>query len=150
MKKQNLIHCTIDYFSIAYYGFLALYSLYEFLFGREYISMLVAGPIIYAFLIYGTLHLLLIPFYVVGKLLTKEKRIWEQIKTGLACGFWSFVLVLVMADSYLNPAELNSLFEPGSLALMLIVVIEIMLRILFSQHPKTIKNEYCRTLKTNR
>jgi uncharacterized membrane protein len=61
-----------------------MYSLYELFVGGENISMLVLGPIIYAFSIYGTLYLVLIPFYALGKLFSKEKGIWEQIKTNFA------------------------------------------------------------------
>lgn len=133
VDQKNIIQRATDYFGVAYYGFLALYSLYELFFGGEFVSILVVGPIIYTFVIYGMLHLLLVPFYALGKLLTKEKGIWEQMNTSLAMGFWFFVLVLCIGDIYLNPTELNSLFEPSSLTLMLIVVIEIMLRLLFSQ-----------------
>lgn len=127
------MHRATDYFGIAYYGFLALYSLYELFFGGEDISSLVVAPIFYAFAIYGALHVFLIPFYAIGKLLTKEKGIWEQIKGCIAAIFWSLICLTWIADIYLHPAELDSLLETSSLALMLITIIEILLRILFFQ-----------------
>jgi hypothetical protein len=133
MTKQNIIHRSIDYFGIAYYGFLALYSLFELFFAGGNISMLVLGPIIYAFSIYGTLHLVLIPFYALGKFFSKEKGIWEQIKTNFAVAIWSLFLVIWIADMYLDPTELDSLFETSSLAIMLIAIIDILVRLLLFQ-----------------
>lgn len=46
--NRDLIYRITDYFGIAYYGFLALYALYEFIFSAAYVSIVVIAPLFYA------------------------------------------------------------------------------------------------------
>jgi hypothetical protein len=133
MQRENIIHRATDYFGILYYAFLALYSLYELFFGGEYVSILVIGPLFYAFAIYGILNLILIPIYAIGKLITKEKGVWGEIKGSFAMALWSLLCAVWIADEYLIPEARYPLVDLNSWALMLIVVVEILLRTLFFQ-----------------
>jgi hypothetical protein len=137
--RQSFLHHATDYFGVAYYGFLAVYAVYDFFVVREHASLLVIGPILYALTIYGILHWLLIPLAAIAGLFAREGGAWDQIKTSFSFGVWSFVLALWIAEVIFEPKEIYSLTQPGSVVLVIIVAIEILLRILLHQYDENNK-----------
>lgn len=133
MANKNFIQRATDYFGVAYYSFLVGYAVYEFILGREFVSILVIGPLFYTFTIYGLIEFLLIPYVAVASLSAGESEGWERIKTNFSVGLFSLGFATWVGLGYLSPTEQASLIEAGSLIFILIVVSEILIRVLL--HP---------------
>jgi hypothetical protein len=140
--NRYLIRRATDDFSVAYYGLLAGYALYEMIFGGEYISIIVVAPLFYTFLTMAGL-LLIFPIFDLFQVLFGGKRfnrygeihelndfgqymrssltsiIMALIFIGIAIG-----LVLINVDS----AERTTVFEPVAWLIFLFTFIDILLR----------------------
>jgi hypothetical protein len=129
MKKQNIIHRTIDYFGIVYYGFLALYSLYELFFGEEYISIIVVGPLISAMLTIGTLYIILSPLYLFVPFREDTENPFEHAAGNFLLGAITVGVAALFISNFVTPEEHIAFIEPIFVIFIFITIAEILIRV---------------------
>jgi hypothetical protein len=128
--NRNLIHRATDYFGIAYYGFLALYSLYELLFGGEYLSTIVVSPLLYTLLTLGLVWLSLIPFYLFVGLRRNDSDLFiGRVLIHLSVGGVLIAGAIIMANEYMTSEEASLfVFARETWLFSAIAVVDILLR----------------------
>jgi hypothetical protein len=133
MKFQSLIYRSADFFGIAYYGFLALYSLYELFIGGSYPALLVVSPLIYALGILGILRIILSALYAISALRKWRKELLREAAWHFAIGHISFGITIVLVLYYVSPDDWESLIEPSAWFFISFAVADVLLRIMFYQ-----------------
>jgi hypothetical protein len=135
MDRKNLIHRATDYFGVAYYGFLAMYALYEMFFGQENISLIVIAPLSYTLFVMGGIELLLAPLSViVGLIKIDIDLLINRSISNFFMGIFIIAGALLLFSVYAAPEDaVNLVIVPESWVFALIAIVEILLRRLVFQ-----------------
>ncbi len=129
MDRKNLIQRATDYFGVAYYGFLALYSLYELFFGGNYVSSIVIAPLFYVLTTLGLLYFMLSPFYLIAAVQNEYKKsLLEDARTFFLGGIVLIAAAVALTNGYLLPEDRHILFDKSSWIFALIAIVDIIHR----------------------